>query len=111
MRTVVALIFGGHGQRYAVVGPYLSYPELAAVVASITGRPRWVMTLPDRWEATVSRAAGWLAPWIRPWVPDVSRQLVAGGFLRLHVQGERADRCFGLAHPPAAESIARSLSR
>ena len=35
--------------------------------------------------------------------------LVAGGFLRLHVRGRRADACFGLDHPPAVESIARSL--
>ena len=67
------------------------------------------MSLPDRFEPAFSIAAGWLAPWIRLWAPDVSRQLVAGGFLRLHVHGERANRCFGLAHPPAAESIARSL--
>jgi hypothetical protein len=47
---------------------------------------------------------------IRRWVPDLSRQLVAGGFLRLHVDGHRADTCFGLVHPPAAESIAAGLA-
>jgi dihydroflavonol-4-reductase len=104
-----ALIAGGGGQRYAVVGPYLSYPELAALVASITGRPRWVVTVPDRLEPVLGRAADWLAPMARPWVPDLSRQLVAGGFLRLHVRGERADVCFGLEHPPAVESISKSL--
>ncbi len=104
-----ALVAGGHGQRYAVVGPYLSYPELAAVVASITGRPRWVLTLPDRSEPVLARAADWLAPIARRWVPDLSRQLIAGGFLRLHVRGARADACFGLEHPLAIESIARSL--
>src|SRR5437868_4328572 len=104
-----ALVAGGSGQRYAVVGPYLSYPELAALVASITGRPRWVATLPDRCEPVLSRAADWLAPIARRWVPDLSRQLVAGGFLRLHVRGDRADLCFGLEHPPAIDSIARSL--
>ncbi len=104
-----ALVAGGHGQRYAIVGPYLSYPELAAMVASMTGRPRWVMTLPDRCETVLSRAAGWLAPMIRQWVPDISRELVAGAFLRLYVHGERANTCFGLEHPPAAESIAGSL--
>ena len=105
-----ALVAGGHGQRYAVVGPYLSYPALASLVASIAGRPRWVMTLSDRWESALSLTASWLAPWLRRWVPDVSRQLVAGGFLRLYVHGERANVCFGLEHPPAVESIARSLS-
>jgi dihydroflavonol-4-reductase len=106
-----ALVAGGSGQRYAVVGPYLSYPELAALVRSMTGRPRWVVTLPDRWEPALAHAAGRLAPIARRWVPDLSRELVAGGFLRLHVSGARADVCFGLKHPPAAESIARSLAR
>jgi dihydroflavonol-4-reductase len=106
-----ALVAGGHGQRYAVVGPYFSYPELAAVVASITGRPKWVATLPDRLEPVLGRAAGWFAPIARRWIPDLSRQLVAGGFLRLHVCGERANLCFGLEHPRAVESIARSLPR
>jgi dihydroflavonol-4-reductase len=104
-----ALVAGGIGQRYAVVGPYLSYPEMAAIVASLTGRPRWVLTLPDRVGPALARAADWLAPLAWRWVPDLSSQLVAGGFLRLHVQGARADACFGLVHPPAVESIARSL--
>jgi dihydroflavonol-4-reductase len=104
-----ALVAGGSGQRYAVVGPYLSYPELAVLVRSITGRPRRVVTVPDRLEPWLARAADWLAPIGRRWVPDLSRQLVAGGFLRLHVRGRRADACFGLDHPPAVESIARSL--
>ena len=59
----------------------------------------------------LARAADWLAPIAWRWVPDLSPQLVAGGFLRLHVRGDRADLCFGLEHPPAAESIARSLER
>ncbi|MGP0067738.1 MAG: NAD-dependent epimerase/dehydratase family protein [Isosphaeraceae bacterium] len=104
-----ALVAGGIGQRYAVLGPYLSYQELAAVVASIAGWPRWVVTLPDRLEPAVSLAAGWLAPMAWRWAPDLSRTLIAGGFLRLYVRGDRADRCFGLEHPPLAETIARSL--
>lgn len=104
-----ALVSGGRGTRYAVVGPYLSYPELAAVVASIVGRPRRIITLTDRWEPVLGRAAAWTAPLVRRWMPDLSRQLVAGGFLRLHVTGCRADACFGLEHPPARESIAASL--
>jgi dihydroflavonol-4-reductase len=104
-----SLVAGGPGTRYAVVGPYLSYPELATVVASIAGRPRRVLTLGDRWEPILARAAEWTAPLVRRWIPDLSRQLVAGGFLRLHVDGRRADVGFGLQHPPAAESIAASL--
>ena len=105
-----ALVAGGTGRRYAVVGPYLSYPELAAVVASIAGRPRRVVALADRWEPALGLAAEWTAPLVGRWIPDLSRQLVAGGFLRLHVHGRRADVCFGLEHPPAAESIAASLA-
>jgi len=40
---------------------------------------------------------------------ELSGPTVAGGFLRLHVTGERADRCFGLVHPPAVESIRSAL--
>jgi dihydroflavonol-4-reductase len=105
-----ALVAGGSGTRYAVVGPYLSYRELAAAVAAIAGRPRMVIALADRWEPALGRAAEWTAPLVRRWIPDWSRQLVAGAFLRLHVDGRRADVCFGLRHPPAAESIAASLS-
>ena len=105
-----ALLAGGGGTRYAVVGPYLSYPELAAVVSSIAGWPRRVIPLSDRWEPALGRVAGWTAPLARRWIPDLSSQLVAGGFLRLHVDGRRADTCFGLEHPPAAESIAAAIA-
>jgi dihydroflavonol-4-reductase len=104
-----ALVAGGNGQRYAVLGPYLSYHELAAVVTSITGWPRWVVTLPDPLEPLMSRVADWLAPIARRWAPDFSRPLIGGGFLRLHVRGDRADLCFGLEHPPLVETISKSL--
>jgi dihydroflavonol-4-reductase len=104
-----ALIAGDPGARYAVLGPYLSYRELAVLVASISGRPRWMVPLPDRLKPLVVLAADWLGPLARRWWPDVSRQLAAGGFLRLHIRGDRADACFGLEHPPALESIAQSL--
>ena len=45
-----ALISGGESERYAVVGPYLSYPEMARIVAAITGRPSRVISIPDRME-------------------------------------------------------------
>jgi dihydroflavonol-4-reductase len=104
-----ALVAGGIGQRYAVVGPYLSYRDMAALVHSITGHPRWVFPLPDRLERLVTSPVDWVAPFVRMKWPDLSRQLVAGGFLGLHVTGERANVCFGLVHPPALESISRSL--
>jgi dihydroflavonol-4-reductase len=104
-----ALIAGEPGERYAVAGPYVSYSELAAMVASISGRPRWTIPLPARVEPLLALAAEWLGPLARRWWPDVSRQLVAAGFLPLYVRGDRADACFGLKHPPALESIAKSL--
>jgi dihydroflavonol-4-reductase len=104
-----ALIAGEPGARYAVLGSYLSYFELAALVASISGRPRWIVPLPDRMQPLVELAADCLGPLARWRWPDVSRQLAAGGFLRLHIRGDRADACFGLKHPPAIESIAKSL--
>jgi hypothetical protein len=79
------------------------------MVAQITGRPRWMVTVPDRWESVLTRAADWLAPLTRRWWPNLSHHLIAGGFLRLHVRGDRANACFGLEHPPAVESIAQSL--
>jgi dihydroflavonol-4-reductase len=104
-----ALTAGGVSQRYAVVGPYLSYRDMAAIVYSITGHPRWIVPLPDRLERLVSAPADWIAPFVRKKWPDLSRQLVGGGFLELHVGGERADACFGLVHPPAIDSISASL--
>jgi dihydroflavonol-4-reductase len=104
-----ALDSGGTAERYAVVGPYLSYRELGRLVASITGRPRRLVVLPDRLEPILVSTAGWFGVLLRRWWPDVSRQLAAGGFLRLHVCGDRANRCFGLEHPPAIESIEQSL--
>jgi dihydroflavonol-4-reductase len=54
-----ALTSGGEGERYAVVGAYLSYSELAAIVASITGRPRRLIPISDRLERLhVSTATG-----------------------------------------------------
>jgi dihydroflavonol-4-reductase len=101
-----ALVAGGAGQRYAVVGPYLSYRELARLVTSITGRPRWVVPLPDHLEPLIVRAAGWFGPIVRRWWPDISPQLAAAGFLGLHLSGDRANASFGLEHPSARETVA-----
>jgi dihydroflavonol-4-reductase len=105
-----ALVSGGGGKRYAVVGPYLSYPEIARIVAAITGRPGRIILIPDRWEPLLGFCADCVGLLAMHRLPNVSRQLVAGGFLSLHVSGARADACFGLVHPPAIETIARSLS-
>ena len=101
-----ALVAGDAGQRYAVIGPYMSYLELAKQVASITGRPRWTFELPDLVEPLVVTAAGWFGPLARRRWPDVSRPLAAAGFLRLYLSGERANQCLGLEHPSARETVA-----
>jgi dihydroflavonol-4-reductase len=101
-----ALVAGGSGQRYAVIGPYLNYRELARLVTSITGRPRWVVPLPDYLEPLIVRAAGWFGPLVRRWWPDVSPQLAAAGFIGLHLSGERANACLGLEHPSAHDTVA-----
>ena len=105
-----ALVAGGSGERYAVVGPYLAYGELARLVASITGRPRWVVSLPSQVEPLIVRAAGWFGPLVRRWYPDVSPQLAAAGFLGLHLSGARANSCLGLEHPSARETVASCFS-
>jgi dihydroflavonol-4-reductase len=104
-----ALVAGGDCERYAVVGPYLSYCELAAIVASIVGRPRRLIPISDRLKPLFVSAATGFGPLMRWWWPDISSQLAEGGFLELHVRGDRAETCFGLHHPPAVDSIARSL--
>jgi dihydroflavonol-4-reductase len=102
-----ALVAGGAGERYAVVGSYLSYVELSRLVASLTGRPRWIVPMPEGSEGIVALAWELSRPIFQRWWPDLSRQLAAGGFLRLYVRGERANASFGLEHPPPVSSIAR----
>ena len=101
-----ALVAGGSGQRYAVIGPYLNYCDLARLVTQITGRPRLIVPLPAFLEPLVVRAAGWFGPLVRRWYPDVSPQLAAAGFLGLHISGERANACLGLEHPSAHDTVA-----
>ena len=103
----MALTAGRPGERYAVVGPYLSYAELAGLVAEITGRPRSIVALPDMLERPLKFLADLLER--LGFGGELSATTVAGGFLRLHVSGTRADACFGLSHPPALESIRSSL--
>ena len=50
---LAALSTGEPGLRYAVVGPYLSYPDLARMVGKIAGRPLRVATIPDRFGSAI----------------------------------------------------------
>lgn len=102
-----ALIRGDSGARYAVVGPYLSYEELARLVGRAAGRPRRVVNVPDFLERPLKATAEALNR-LRL-TTEFSGPTVAGGFLRLHVSGARADRQFGLVHPPALDTIRRTL--
>jgi dihydroflavonol-4-reductase len=97
------------GRRYVVAGPYLSYPELAARVARVAGRPRRVLVLPESSEPALAAVAEVLGRLGRRRLRDVSAAAVGGGFLRLHVSGARADAAFGLEHPPPERSIFEAL--
>ncbi|WP_315851999.1 NAD-dependent epimerase/dehydratase family protein [Tautonia rosea] len=105
-----ALSLGEPGRRYAVVGPYLSYTEMARLVSQITGRPRVIHRLPDAAHRPMrySYAAGGLIS--RRLRAIGSPALVAGAFLRLHVRGDLADATFGLAHPDPIVTIRSALA-
>jgi dihydroflavonol-4-reductase len=97
------------GRRYVVAGPYLSYPELALLVARVAGRPRWIVVIPDFCEAPLAGLAEIVGSLFRRRLTDVSAAAVAGGFLHLHATGARADAAFGLRHPPPEHSIFEAL--
>ncbi len=103
----MALTQGCGGERYAIVGPYLSYAQLAALVAGITGKPQWIIPLPDQLEPPL-KVLGRLLDRLGLG-NEVSGTTVAGGFLRLHVAGRRGDDCFGLVHPPPLDTIRSAL--
>src|SRR5262249_35250187 len=103
-----ALVGADPGLRYAVVGPYLSYREMARLVAHVAGWPRWIVPLPDLAERPLVVLGRAIDRWRRG-RGDVSATAVAGGFLRLHVRGDRADAAFGLPHPPPIRSIFAGL--
>ena len=98
-----ALASGEPGERYAVVGPYLSYIDMARLVARVSGRPQLIVPVPAilatplRLSAALVNGLGLST--------EFSPTTVSGGFLALHVSGRRADRCFGLEHPHPLESI------
>lgn len=104
-----ALIAGRPGDRYALAGSYLSYVEIAKIVAEIAGRPWTVLVMPDFLEAPAVRIATLCERLLARY--EISAATVAGGYLRLYVSGRKGDECFGLAHPPVVETIRDSLSR
>lgn len=105
-----ALDRGPGGQRYAVVGPYLSYPNLARIVKSIAGRPYLLLFAADFFEPILAGTMRFTGPVLRQKWPDVSHALVAGGFMRMHVSGARADREFSLVHPTPEATIASVIA-
>jgi dihydroflavonol-4-reductase len=102
-----ALVAGRPGERYAVVGTYLSYIELAKMVAEVAGRPWRVLIMPDFLEAPFKCVASLIER--SRLAQEISATTVAGGYLRLYVSGLKADECFGLVHPPPIESIRAAL--
>jgi dihydroflavonol-4-reductase len=102
-----ALTSGQPGERYAVVGPYLSYPDLARLVGEVAGRPRIVLPAPDLSRGPLmllASLAGRLGL-----QTEFSATTVAGGFLSLHVSGRRADAFFRLEHPAALDTVRAAL--
>jgi dihydroflavonol-4-reductase len=104
---IAALAIGEPGTRYAVVGPYLSYRDMARLVARIAGRPWQVVPVPDGFERSLVSLARMVER--RRVGGDICAAAVGGGFLRLHVNGSRADRAFGLIHPPPIVSLFHAL--
>ena len=100
---------GEGGERYVVAGPYLSYREMAGIVGSLSGRPRRILPIADRWQRPIRLAASIAESLGLGRSGDFSPASIAGGFLALHVSGAKADAAFGLRHPSAGESIAAAL--
>jgi dihydroflavonol-4-reductase len=104
-----ALALGQSGERYAVVGPYLSYIDLAKLVRQVAGRPRAIVVVPNLARRPLGvMAALWECLGL---AGEFSRATVAGGFLRLHVSGRKADQTLRLVHPSARETIANCFGR
>jgi hypothetical protein len=92
-----------------VAGPYLSYHALATLVARVSGRPYRIVTLPDATRPPLLRVARALDQWGQGRFGEISSAAVAGGFLRLHASGKRADVAFGLEHPSPIASVYDAL--
>lgn len=104
-----ALELAESGRRFVVAGPYLSYLEMATLVAAIAGKPWKSLVIPDAFQGTLERL-GTLGGHLRGRrSTELSAASVAGGFLRLHVSGALADAEFGLSHPHPARSVFDAL--
>jgi dihydroflavonol-4-reductase len=104
-----ALEVGEPGRRYALVGPYLSFADLARLVGRVAGWPMGVVPMPEWFEGPMTWTAGQLDKLAGGRIIEISGAAVASGFLRLHVRGDLADATFGLAHPPPIDSIREAL--
>ena len=104
-----ALESGESGRRYIVAGPYLSYRDLAALVARVAGRPCLILPLPNLLRLPMMAAGSLLDRLSRGRLGDLSSASIAGGFLPLHVTGALADSAFGLSHPPPLTSVYETL--
>jgi dihydroflavonol-4-reductase len=104
-----ALERGEPGARYVIAGPYLSYPDLARLVRRLAGRPYAQVILPDGVGTVARRTFKALEPLLVGPLRQLSAAGVAGGFLRLHVSGARADALFGLRHPEPIRSVLDAL--
>ena len=103
-----ALHLGRAGERYAIVGPYYEYADLARVVSEVAGWPLAVVVMPGFLRGPLTAFAS-LFERIAP-SSEISATTVAGGYLHLHVSGKKADECFGLTHPPGIETIRSALT-
>jgi dihydroflavonol-4-reductase len=104
-----ALGSGEPGRRYALVGPYLRFADLARLVGRVAGWPKAILPIPDWFEGPLTWSAERLDRLAGGRFIEVSRAAVAGGFLKLHVRGDLADSTFGLAHPDPLDSIREAL--
>ena len=100
---------GEPGRRYIIAGRYVSYPEMARLVASLVGRPRFRLVVPDRCAALIRAPFGAAEGMLHGILGELSGAGVAGGFLRLHITGAAADARFGLVHPDPIVSIFETL--
>ena len=104
-----AIGLGEPGCRYALVGPYLSYVEMARLVGRVASWPLGVVTLPDGFGRPIAWAAG-LLDWLSGGrFIEISAAAVASGFIGLHIRGDLADSTFALTHPAPLLSIFEAL--
>ena len=98
------------GVRSIVAGRYHSYSEIARLVARVAGRPWRIVRMPDRSEGILRGLTRGLARLTGDRLGEtLAEATVAGGFLKLFVDGSAADRAFALEHPDPLRSIHETL--